>query len=68
MQGYIEERDDRTELDGKQADRDRDALLWLNNGLAPEKRLAGFDRWLLKELGKRLEWGWAGARREKLLH
>lgn len=68
MQGYIEEREDRADLAAKQTARDRDALLWLNQGVAPEKRLLAFDRWLLRELDKRLDWTWAGAHKEKRLH
>lgn len=68
LQGYIEEREDRAAQDAKQAARDRDALLWLNQGAAPEQRLLAFDRWLLRELDKRLDWTWAGAHKEKRLH
>ena len=65
MSGYLDERDDRRTRAAQQAARDGDVLDWLHGAKPPEVRIAAFDRWLVKELQTRLEWGWAGAHAEK---
>ena len=56
--------DGREELPSGQ-DRDRAAEAWQLTGRRPEERLLAFDRWVAVELEARLDWGWAGAAKEK---
>jgi hypothetical protein len=68
MQGHLEERDARAEADRRQAERDAAARVWMNQAQKPEARLAAFDRWLLRELDRRLVWTSTGAEKVKRLH
>lgn len=67
MEGHLDARDDRAVRNQLQATRDADARLWMDQAIAPEKRLPAFDRWLRYELRQRLDWGWAGDLQEKRL-
>lgn len=68
LNAYLDERAEQGDQARHQADRDRAALAWMNNGIAPEKRLAAFDRWVIAELDRRLDWAWAGPHKVKRLH
>lgn len=50
---------------GRDAEAEAAFRVWLDNGRRPEERLLKFDTWLRRELGRRLDWTWAGQAREK---
>ncbi len=64
---YLDERDDRADRNREQAARDTDTRAWFNRAEKPEVRLPAFDRWLRKELDRRLDWKWAGAMKDRKL-
>jgi hypothetical protein len=65
MEGFLDERADRLESAGKQAERDAYARQWLWGDRTPEQRLLAFDTWVRVELETRIDWTWAGAAKKK---
>ena len=57
---FLDERAARQQQAAHQAERDRDVLAWLHGANPPEVRIVAFDAWCRRELGARLDWGWAG--------
>jgi len=61
----LDEREDPDRRKANDLDDKKGAEAWSMAGQTPEQRLIRFDSWMRKELGARLDWQWAGARKQE---
>lgn len=65
LQKMLDERDDSAARTQRRQDAAKAADVWHLRHERPELRLMAFDRWARSELAERLDWGWAGAQRDR---